>query len=277
MPLVAGTRVEGLSIGGIETSIDLPEHKLAFDVGRSPEHALLRETILFTHGHMDHMGGIAYHAAMRALKHMRPPTYVVPRECAEGVQALFEAWARLDHARHAHTLVPLAPGEEWELRPGWIVRPFRSPHTAPCQGYGLWSKRSKLLPELAGLSSEVIGRRKLAGERVTETTLAPEIAFTGDTRIEVVEREAVVREARILILEVTFLDQRVSAADARQKGHVHLDEVIERADLFQNEALVFTHFSSRYTAGEIRSLLDARLPAGLRERVTPLLAGHRER
>jgi ribonuclease Z len=214
---------------------------------------------------------------MRALKHMRPPTYVVPRECAEGVQALFEAWGRLDHARHAHNLVPLGPGEEWELRPGWLVRPFRSPHTAPCQGYALWSKRSKLLPELAGLSSEEIGRRKLAGERVTEAALVPEIAFTGDARIEVVEREAVVREARILILEVTFLDQRVSAADARQKGHVHLDEVIERAELFQNEAVVFTHFSSRYTAGEIRSLLDARLPPGLRERVTPPLAGHRER
>jgi hypothetical protein len=26
---------------------------------------------------MDHMGGIAYHAAMRHLKNMRPPTYVV--------------------------------------------------------------------------------------------------------------------------------------------------------------------------------------------------------
>jgi ribonuclease Z len=276
MPTAGGYRVEGLSVGGIETAIDLPDLKLAFDVGRSPEGVLARETILFTHGHMDHMGGIAYHAAMRALKNLRPPTYVVPPECAEGVRALFEAWARLDHARHAHSLVVLAPGEEWQLRPGWIVKPFRSPHSAPCQGYGIWRRREKLRPELAGLSSEEVGRRKLAGERVTESTLTPEIAFTGDARIEVVEREEVVRTARLLILEVTFLDDRVSVADARKKGHVHLDEVVERAELFQNEALVLTHFSSRYTRAEIEALLAVRLPDRLRERAIPLLAGHRE-
>lgn len=275
MPTVAGHRIEGRSIGGIETWIDVPDLKLAFDVGRARDDAIARETILFTHGHMDHMGGIAYHAAMRALKHMRPPTYVIPRECEQGVRALFEGWAKLDHARHAHVLVPLAPGESHELRPGLEARPFRSPHSAPCQGYGIWRRKEKLLPELAGLASAEVARRKLAGERVTETVLVPEIAFTGDSRIDVVDREEVVREARVLVLEVTFLDDRVSVPDARSKGHVHLDEVIERADLFRNEAIVFSHFSSRYTAGEIRALLDRKLPPALRERVTPLLEGHR--
>jgi ribonuclease Z len=274
MPKVAGHRVEGISIGGIETSIDLPDLRLAFDVGRAQEEAVARETILFTHGHMDHMGGIAYHAAMRHLKHMRPPTYVVPRECADGLRALFAAWAELDHER-PYRLVPLGIGEEWSPRPGWVARPFRSPHVAPCQGYGLWRRKEKLLPELHGLPAEEVGRRRLAGEVVTAHVETPEIAFCGDTRIEVVEREEVVRTARVLILEVTFLDDRVPVALARAKGHVHLDEVIERAELFGNEALVLTHFSSRYTAAEIVRLLDARLPAKLRERVTPLLNGHR--
>jgi ribonuclease Z len=104
---------------------------------------------------------------------------------------------------------------------------------------------------------------------------SPEIAFTGDTLIEVVENEEAVRKARLLILEVTFLDDRVSVADCRAKGHVHLDEVIERAELFENEALLFTHFSERYTSAEIAEIIDRRLPPSLRERVTPLLAGRR--
>ena len=50
---------------------------------------------------------------------------------------------------------------------------------------------------------------------------------------------------------VTFLDAQVTVAQARGKGHVHLDEVLERTDLFENEALVFTHFSLRHTREEI--------------------------
>jgi ribonuclease Z len=274
MPTVAGHRIEGLSIGGIETCIDLPDLKLAFDVGRAQDEAIARDTILFTHGHMDHMGGIAYHAAMRELKNMRAPTYVVPHEYAAGVRELFDAWSRIDY-RRAHELIALGPGEEWSPRPGWLARPFRAVHVAPCQGYGLWRRKEKLLPHLRGLPSDEVGRRRLAGERVTAVIDTPEIAFCGDTTIDVVEREEVVRTARVLILEVTFLDDRVSVELAREKGHVHLDEVVERAGLFQNEALVLTHFSSRYTAAEIGALLDAKLPRGLRERVTPLLAAFR--
>jgi ribonuclease Z len=70
---------------------------------------------------------------------------------------------------------------------------------------------------------------------------------------------------------VTFLDDRVPVAEARAKGHVHLDEVVERAELFENEALLFTHFSARYRPAEVRAILAARLPPALAERVTPLL------
>ena len=99
-----------------------------------------------------------------------------------------------------------------------------------------------------------------------------EIAFCGDTAIDVVEREECVRTARVLLLEVTFLDDRVSIESARKNGHVHLDELIERAHLFQNEAIVFTHFSARYTDRDISRILDARLPETLRSRVIPAIA-----
>ena len=81
--------------------------------------------------------------------------------------------------------------------------------------------------------------------------------------------------ARRLLMEVTFLDERVSAEKSHAMGHVHLDDVIRHAETFENEALLFTHFSARYTPREIVSLLDARLPAHLRERVQPLLPDRR--
>ncbi len=271
---LGGHRVQAFSVGGLETVIDLPDLGVAFDVGRAPRWSVKRRTILFTHSHIDHMGGIAMHAATRGLLCMPPPIYVVPRESADALTDLFDAWRRLDGSDLAHELVVLSPGEEREVRRDVVARPFRSYHRAPCQGYGLWSVKKKLLPELRDLPQEEIARRATAGEHIEERVETPEVAFVGDSRIEVVEREEVVRTARLLILEVTFVDDRVSAASARDKGHIHLDEVAERAELFENEALLFTHFSARYTAREIVAAIDAKLPAGLRERVTPLLTGH---
>jgi ribonuclease Z len=76
-------------------------------------------------------------------------------------------------------------------------------------------------------------------------------------------------------MEVTFVDDRVSVKQCRSKGHIHLDEVVERAELFENQAIMFTHFSARYSRREILMNLDKKLPPDLRERVTPLLTSHR--
>lgn len=271
---LAGIEVAGISVGGLETCIDLPAHKLAFDIGRAPDAAVARKTILFTHAHMDHMGGVAWHCATRALRGMPPPTYVVPRENVDAFRDLFEVWRKLDRSLLKHELVPLAPGEELALDRTRVVRPFRSVHRVPCQGYSIWSRRAKLKPHYQGLAQAEIQRLRVeCREEVTHMVETAEVAFTGDTRIEVVEQEAVVRTARLLIIEVTFLDERVCVESARDKGHIHLDEVVERADLFENEALLFTHFSDRYGDREIVALLDAKLPDRLRQRVTPLLSG----
>jgi ribonuclease Z len=268
---LVGTEVEAVSVGGLETCIELPGWNLAFDIGRCPPTAVRRERVLFTHAHMDHAGGIATHAATRDLLGMRPPTYWVPRENHAGFVRLLDAWRGLDRSDIPCNVVACGPGDRIDLGANRWAHPFRSPHRVPCQGYALGQIRKKLRPELTGVAGEEIHRRRLAGEDVSVEVESVEVAFTGDTMIEVVDREPLVRTARLLIIEVTFLDERVPVEAARSKGHVHLDEIIARADRFENEALLFTHFSARYSADDIRRILDARLPRSLRERVTPLL------
>ena len=271
---IGGHELLALSVGGLETCHYFPRLKLAFDIGRCPEEVLNCPTVLFTHAHMDHMGGVAYHTATRALRNLAPPRYVIPPHCAEDFERLFEVWRGLDRSEMRHETVVLAPGEEFALANGLLVRPFRSPHSAPCQGYGIWSRREKLLAEFAGLPGEEVARLRRAGTAVTRTVETPEVAFCGDTLIEVVEREEVVRRARLLLLECTFVDGEVSVDEARSKGHVHLSEIAARAELFQNEAILLTHFSARHTPRTIERALDETLPPGLRARVRPLLGGH---
>ncbi len=272
-----GLELRALSVGGLETCHWLPRWRVAFDIGRCPLEVVDCRTLLFTHAHMDHLGGIAYHTATRALRRLPPPVYVVPPHCRSDLARLFEAWRALDRSDMPHELVPLGPGEEYVLPNRLIARPFPSPHSAPCQGYGLWSRKEKLKSEFHGLDGRELARLRKAGTVLGNTVETPEFVFTGDTRIEVLEEQEVVRRARVLALECTFVDQRVSVDEARAKGHVHLDEIAARAELFQNEAILLTHFSARYRAHEIRAALDAKLPPGLRARVTPLLGAHERR
>lgn len=267
---LAGVAIDAVSIGGLETCIQLPGFNLAFDIGRCPRSAVHRSRVLFTHAHIDHLGGIVQHAATRSLLGLDPPTYVMAPALIPDVTALLEAWRRLDRSDIPCTLLPLSPGEELRLARDVVARPFRALHRVPCQGYGLWRSRRRLRPELTGLPEAEIRARRLAGEDITVEAEVLEVAFCGDTLIDVLDREPTLCHARLLILEVSFIDDRVDVASTRSKGHVHLDEVIARADQLHNEAILFTHLSARYSHDEAQKVLDQRLPASLRERVTLL-------
>ena len=48
-----------------ETCIILPRLKLAFDIGRCPQRSVFQQTVLVSHGHLDHIGGLPFHVASR--------------------------------------------------------------------------------------------------------------------------------------------------------------------------------------------------------------------
>ena len=269
---LAGVRLRAVSVGGLETCIEVPDWKLCFDIGRCPPTAARLPRVLITHPHVDHLGGIAHHVALRDLWGMSPPEYVIPAEYAADFEALLHAWRRLDRAELPCTVRAIAPGERFALGRGRFVEAFRAVHRIPTLGYALIEQRRRLRADLHGLSSEEIRARRQSGEEVSEVADEPVVAFCGDTTIDVL-RHDLVRKAKVLVLEATFLDEVSTVERARRFGHVHLDEVIARAEEFENQAILLTHFSARYTAERVQRILAARLPESLRARVTALLPG----
>src|SRR5215204_4718257 len=74
--------VIGYSVAGEETVVQVPELDVCFDIGRAPHFALTSNIVCITHGHMDHLAGIAYYLSQRNFQGMKPGTIVLPRDLA---------------------------------------------------------------------------------------------------------------------------------------------------------------------------------------------------
>jgi len=263
--------IGGLSVAGVETCIEVPGLKLVLDMGRCTTGAISLPTVLVSHGHLDHCGALPHHAALRSMRKMEEGRYIVPKAIAKDVTEMFNAVGRLDGAPIAHTLIPLAPGESVALGKNRTVHAFETIHRVVSQGYIVRERRRRLKPELVGLPGEEIAKLRKNGVEFDVEADAVLLAFSGDTRVDILEREPALRTAETLVIEASFLDDKVTVPEAREMGHIHLDELIERAEQLANPDIVFCHFSARYDAATIRAILNERLPAELRERVRPLL------
>ena len=268
---LGGLKIEAYSVGGVETCFQIQDFDVCLDIGRCPAGAERRNVLLLTHAHIDHAAGLPYYVSLRGLINLPPPRVYCPAADRDGLQAILDGWARLQADSDRCSLIGVKPGDEIRLPRDHVARPYRSPHRISTVGYTIYSQRKKLKAELHGLDGPQIAARARAGERVNEVQERAELSFPGDTRIEVVESEASVRQARILLLECTFMGPDVSVEKARRSGHVHLDQIAERADLFENEFVVLTHFSRRHSPDHIRSEVARRLPDNLRRRVQLLI------
>jgi ribonuclease Z len=247
--------VQGVSVAGLETCVEVPSLRLALDMGVCPRTAVALQTVLVSHGHLDHCAALPSHAARRSLQGMGVGRYVVPAAISAQVEDMFNAAGALDGQVIPRQVVALSPDGEWALGNRLTVRPFSTFHRVVSQGYCVWERRKRLLPAFAGLQGAEMGALRARGERVDEDVEVPLLAYTGDTRVEVLERVPELQKVETLVMELSFLDARVSVAQAREMGHVHLYEVMERREMLGAQRVVFAHFSARYGAAEVDTLL----------------------
>jgi len=265
----AGIPIEGVSIAGHESFYKLPGFRTLLEFGRAPEDVLGFATVCVSHGHLDHMAGFAHYASRRRLQGLPSARVLVPAEAAADATQWLQACERLERIEYEVEIVPVSPGDRVRLRNDLELAILPGRHRVPTVGFLFSEVRQKLLPELADRDGREIAALRESGTPVTRREEIPLLAYPGDCGEEIFDACPELFRARVLLLECSFLAPE-DRERAREYAHIHLDDVLARVDRFENEAVVLTHFSQRYTPEEIRAALRA-IPEPLSERIVPFL------
>ncbi len=251
---------EGISEGGIRTSIYLPSLSLMFDIGAQNPNRIHLDTLLLTHSHLDHSAGLPYYISQRSLRKLKPPKIFVPPALEEPMRKILDLYSQIEDFPYNYDLRAVAPGEKVDLDPTHFFSPHKTFHRVPSQGYTIYEKRKKLKKEYQSLPQHELNKILKDNLEVSELSSIPVISFSGDTKIEYVLESEDVANSSILFIECTYIDQERNVERAREWGHIHLDEILENLSSFKNEKIVLIHFSKRYPLPYIREVLADKIP-----------------
>ena len=262
-----GLTIEGYSRAAVQSYWRIPELKLGFDLGGSPWDFMNIPTIFITHAHLDHMAALPVYVARRRMMKMEPPTIYLPEENVEWADRLLKIWQKLDRGRMNCQLIGVKPGQEIELSRDHVVTVFATSHTVPSVGFLVWQRRKKLKPKYMALSGNEIRDLRMSGEEVAHEVRTPLVCYTGDTSPPGIDNYPPLFDAKILITEITFFRPEHRKEKIYKFGHMHLDDIIERADKFHNELIIAMHFSTRYATNQIEKAVMKKIPAQLKDKI----------
>ncbi|HEY0008850.1 MAG TPA: MBL fold metallo-hydrolase [Tepidisphaeraceae bacterium] len=234
----------GYSVGGEETAVQVPELNVCFDVGRCPQFALTSDLVLISHGHMDHIAGLAYYLSQRHFQGMKPGTVLMPRQLERPVEGMLRAWQEVERQQTPYTLVPLSAGEDYEVRRDFVIRSVATHHGFPSLGYVLINVREKLRPEYTALSGEQLAELKRQGVDIQYKLEVPLVAYLGDTSLGDVFDNPMILDAQVMLCECTFFDP-THRTKAKAGKHLHVEDFVKVVQKSRNQHIIIQHVSRR--------------------------------
>lgn len=267
----AGLPLRGVSVAGRETWFHFPTLGFAFDLGRSPWELVSVPHVFLSHAHLDHGGGLAYWFSQRRLLRLEGGTVHTHPAAVEAWRKIVAFHAELEDVRYDARVEAMAPRSRVALRRDLSMSCFQADHRVPTLAFVASEERHRLLPEYEAKTREEIKAFAAQGTVVAGPVAIPLVAYSGDTAAGIFDTAPPgFFRAKVLLLECSFVEERDKGRAAPFK-HLHLDDIAERADLFENEVVLLTHLTLRTSADEIRRLVKKRLPARLADRAVPFL------
>lgn len=252
--------IEGYSRGAVQSYWRIPEFHLGFDLGAQPWAFMGTPNWFISHSHMDHLAAIPQYITRRRMMKMSPPTIYLPSEAKAPVEQILFQWQRLDRGKLPCKLIPIEPNQEIILSRELIVKTVPTRHTIPSMGFIVYHKKTKLKTEYLDLSGEQIRDLRLSGVEITNEIRTPLVAYTGDSRPESLVANPDFFKAQALIAEMTFVSLEHPLSTIHKFGHTDLADFAALAQSFQNEVIIASHFSTRYSERQITAQVSRAFP-----------------
>lgn len=238
--IINNTKIEGISIAGDQTNIRLPELKIQFDIGKCPKKAVYIPNLLLTHGHPDHAGGIVNYLFERKLQNLKPPKIFAPQSLINPLKSVSNIFSSLHNSKYPADFIGVTPGSRIFIEKGVYLEAMQANHGMDSYCYAIFKD---------------------------EISLNPDIVFTGDTSIDILDKFPGLYHAKILIIESTFLRDEALLEKAQIHQHIHLNQIFERADLFNNDFIVLVHQSARFTPFVVKNEVSKNSPEVLKDKI----------
>ncbi len=267
-------RVQGISVAGEQTVVQIPELDISFDIGLCPRIALSSNYIALSHGHMDHVAGLPYYFSQRMFQRIGPGTCVCHPALAEPLRAMMLSWTGLEGQRTQFEIIPLQPDEQIEIKNNIFLRGIEVSHAVGAMGYAVVERRSKLKTEYFYLPQDRLRALKSSGVEITRTLEIPLVAYTGDTELGPYLFRDEFANAKIVVCECTFFEPDHKTR-ARVGKHLHVTDLIKLLGVWQADAVILVHLSRRTNLADARELLVSVIGEEQAERVH-FLMDHRE-
>lgn len=279
---VPNNHIQGFSISGLSTYIQMPEIDICFDMGECPLTALKLNHVFLSHAHGDHSRCLMRHYSLRHMMGIeKPAIYYMPESIVEAFKNLVKAEAIFEGVREDKLIYPKIVGLSdqlesipFEYRKNLTIKGFPVEHRVPSLGCTVSDFKKKLKPEFHGKTPQELIQIRESGITLESPIETPRVTFIGDCIGKSLFDQSHIWDSPILILESTFLDPDEKDM-AKAKGHTHIEEIAQALNEFKGQMktqhLVLKHFSMKYSREHVLHRVKEHIPDFFQENTLVLL------
>lgn len=200
--------------------------------------------VFLTHCHLDHILHGCVKLAIFAKKAKKKITLYAQKNDCDKIKSLFRALAEFDNIPPLFDYIEIKSLKKEEniiIKNDFYVKPFKTDHIVPSNGYTVYQRHTHLKKEYNTSNERTLQNLVINGEKIEEIDFKPFFTYTGDTLPHTLFQDHILK-SEILITECAF--EQASLFQEKFK-HVAVEHIKNLLDAFEGRNLIVVHTNQK--------------------------------